>query len=148
ETLTPTIEQAFAHSDGPGINHVGAYVHSASSFLVYCLELGLLPDMGNSDPALDGTSTIPAYQAAFINQGGNVFNGVGAGAISPSSRQYKRISFILGKYGQTQNSQQAAAVALAIWEIRGEVGKTGDYDALLNYYKAEAGGGATSQAAS
>ena len=151
ETLKPSYE-AQALSFGPGIHDqatggfAGGYYHGNGN-VVYCLELGKLPDMTNSSPALSAKTTIPAYTTPWIMQGGQTFHGVGAGALSSGSSQYPRIAFLMGKYGQTQNDQQAAALALAIWEIRGEVGKTGDYDALLNYEKSTAGSGATTQSA-
>src|SRR5690606_1675942 len=54
--------------------------------------------------------------------------------------------YLLGKYGQTNNNQQAAALALAVWSIRGEVGATGDYHKLLAAERSSAGSGAANQA--
>lgn len=141
------VQSAHAVSTGPGKwdgagAGLGAFRHSNGT-LVYCSELGQTVDQSNS-PGMDRTGTLGAYNSQMYMIHGNTFNNVGVGAISGDRLQ--QINYILHQWGQTGDNTRAAAVQLAIWKIRAEVGATSGYNAALNYMINYAGSSANSRA--
>ena len=120
----------------PGGNNsgysVGNFNHSGSGVgFVYCLEMGLSAPAGN--PAMSNSSTAPAYQhpgQVFIE--GRTYNGPGASAMSGNNLRY--MNYILERWGQTNSNSQAAAVQLAVWELRRSGGNS-EFVRMLNDFR-------------
>lgn len=113
-SLAPTA-QAIDNHHGPGVNWGnGIHLHGAGAFVVegkyvYCAEPWIRS--GPAVPSFVGSSTIP----------GNSSDGVSVATTEGTPLQ--QITFIITRYGQTNDNFQAAAVALAVWEIRGTEGR-------------------------
>lgn len=106
---------ALEHLHGPGVNWGnGIHVHGAGSFIVegryaYCVEPWVRS--GSAIPNYVGTSVIPASSSD------------GVSVQATEGKPLREIAFVMARYGQTNVDVQAAAVALAIWEIRGAEGR-------------------------
>lgn len=108
---------------GPGVAWTqfpapGAGAFIANNRLVYCVEIEV--PSGDFPTDFRDTNIIPAFRK----------NGVSAGPISGD--EYERMSYIVGRYGQTQNGVQAAAVAVSIWKIRGRNGGNEEHHSSLD----------------
>lgn len=97
----------------------------------YCLEIfrtypedGAVHNNVTSLPATD----IASYWNSDI---GIQVGAVGQGALT--GRDFDIFRYIISKYGETADANQAAAVQLAIWKIRGNSG-TGAYQQVLSAY--------------
>ncbi|WP_188045416.1 hypothetical protein [Leucobacter sp. cx-169] len=112
--------------DGSGVG-TGSLAHSSGQ-QVYCMELGRIVDGANSDAALSPTATLPGYNAASFNFQGTNFNNVSTGDVS--GVEIQKLNYVMQKYGQTADPQQAAAVQLAIWQLR-SAGASQSYNDLL-----------------
>ncbi|MBT1034813.1 hypothetical protein KJY78_00370 [Canibacter sp. lx-45] len=110
-TLSPAV--ATPQSDigyGPGVGWngrsgspgAGAFIMDGQ--LVYCVEIGIITR--KTPPIFKPQNTIPAYSKAYISAG------------EVAGDELKQMSFIISKYGQTNDNVQTAAVALAVWKIR------------------------------
>lgn len=106
---------AIENMHGPGVNWGnGIHIYGAGAFIVggkfvYCVEPWIRS--GPHIPDFIGTGTIP----------GNSSDGV---SVAPTSgAPLQQITYLMERYGQTNDNVQAAAVALAIWEIRGADGR-------------------------
>ena len=128
----PKTAHALENLHGPGINWGnGIHIHGAGAFIVdgtyaYCAEIWVRS--GTATPDFVGASSIPAASS----DGVSVASTVGA--------PLREISFVLARYGQTTNNIQAAAVALAVWEIRGAQGRgNAAYEAELVRVRASVG---------
>lgn len=112
--LAPTAH-AIDDYHGPGVNWGnGVHLRGAGSFVVdgqyvYCVELWI--SSGPEIPTYVGSSTIP----------GNSSDGISVA--TTEGAPLRQISFLITRYGQTNDNLQAAAVALAVWEIRGAEGR-------------------------
>lgn len=131
------IAQAMENAHGPGINWGnGIHMHGAGAFIVngtstYCAEPWIRS--GTAIPVYIGVDKIPA----------NSSDGVSVAATEGAP--LREISFLLARYGQTNNDTQAAAVALAIWEIRGAAGRgNSEYEAELVRVRESVGSGVVS----
>ena len=106
---------ALENHHGPGVNWGnGVHIYGAGAFIingkfVYCVEPWVRS--GASVPEFVGSDAIP----------GNSSDGVSVAATT--GVPLRQISFLITRYGQTNDNVQAAAVALAIWEIRGAEGR-------------------------
>lgn len=106
---------ALENHHGPGVNWGnGVHVYGAGAFILngkfaYCVEPWVRS--GASVPEFVGSDAIP----------GNSSDGVSVAATT--GVPLRQISFLITRYGQTNDNVQAAAVALAIWEIRGAEGR-------------------------
>lgn len=115
---------AMENLHGPGINWGnGVHVHGAGAFIVngryaYCAEPWVRS--GAAIPNYVGVLSIPANSSD------------GVSVAETTGTPLREISFLLARYGQTNDNMQAAAVALAIWEIRGAAGRgNAEYEAEL-----------------
>lgn len=119
-----TAAQAIENHHGPGVNWGnGIHIHGAGAFIVngkyvYCAEPWVRS--GTELPTFVGSSSIP----------GNSSFGV---SVAPTvGAPLQEITFVIARYGQTDSDVQAAAVALAVWEIRGADGRgNAGYEAEL-----------------
>lgn len=116
--------QAMENSHGPGVNWGnGVHVHGAGAFIVngkyaYCAEPWVRS--GAAIPNYVGVQALPANSSDGVSVAATV------------GTPLREISFLLARYGQTNDNVQAAAVALAIWEIRGADGRgNAEYEAEL-----------------
>lgn len=109
---------------------VGAFAHSSGA-QVYCLEMGRASD-GAGNPALGATSNLPAFSTASTMVEGRTFSGVTAPELSGDG--LRKLNYVISKYGSTTDNVQAAAVQLAVWELRTS-GASSSYLALLQYWK-------------
>ena len=106
---------AIENHHGPGVNWGnGVHIYGAGAFIingkfVYCVEPWVRS--GTSLPSFVSTEAIP----------GNSSDGVSVA--TTSGAPLRQITYLLTRYGQTHDNVQAAAVALAIWEIRGAEGR-------------------------
>ena len=110
--------------DGTGVG-IGSLIHENGT-IVYCMEFGL--PVADGDAPLVPATSLPAYTT-----GGywNLHLGVQTGPMSVGALTgdgVKILQFILGKYGNTSDAHQAAAVQLAIWDYRGQVGGDATYN--------------------
>lgn len=119
----------------PGGNNsgfsLGNFNHNSAGF-VYCLELGVTTLQG-THPTMSNSGTAPAYSfngTKFVE--GNTYSNISAPALSGD--RIVQMNYILERWGQTSNNNQAAAVQLAIWELR-RSGSSADYQRLLNDYR-------------
>lgn len=115
-TLLPLpAASALEHHHGPGINWGnGIHVYGAGAFVVngkfvYCVEPWVRS--GTQVPDFVGSDEIP----------GNSSDGVSVA--TTTGVPLRQITYLMTRYGQTNDNMQAAAVALAIWEIRGAEGR-------------------------
>ncbi len=106
---------------------VGSLMHSDGT-QVYCLEIVRYNEVGRVDAPLVSTGTLPAASGGvFIN--GSVYPSVTVP--ESNSETVRQINYVLSKWGRTQDGQQAAAVQLAVWQLRGG---SGDFDRLYATY--------------
>ncbi|MGO3733743.1 MAG: hypothetical protein ACTJFR_01190 [Canibacter sp.] len=123
DLLHPPAAYAAGPQMGPGIGWnghgdaqgAGAYVIDGE--MVYCLEIDIFP--GDDIPTFKNTSSLPAF-----NKGGTA-----AGAVSGG--ELKQISYVISKYGQTDDNAQAAAVSLAVWKVRDRNGGNAAHNEAL-----------------
>lgn len=134
---------AQAYTPGPGINlgggnMIGAFNHADGS-LVYCVEMGkpIVLD-GTINPAMGAISTLPAYSIGSFMIDGQTFGSASVPAVSGVTLSH--INYIVSKWGQTADSNQAAAVQIAIWQLRAP-GATGSYGSILSAMQGFAGAG-------
>ncbi len=113
--VPPPAASALENHHGPGVNWGnGVHIYGAGAFVLngkfaYCVEPWVRS--GASVPDFVGSDAIP----------GNSSDGVSVAATT--GVPLRQISFLITRYGQTKDNVQAAAVALAIWEIRGAEGR-------------------------
>ena len=113
--VPPPAASALENHHGPGVNWGnGVHVYGAGAFLVngkfaYCVEPWVRS--GANIPDFVGSDAIP----------GNSSDGVSVAATTGAP--LRQISYLITRYGQTNDNVQAAAVALSIWEIRGAEGR-------------------------
>lgn len=110
-----TVANAIDTHHGPGVNWGnGVHMHGAGAFVVdgkyvYCAEPWIRS--GNGVPNFVGADAIP----------GNSSGGVSVARTEGAPLE--QIAFVIARYGQTADDVQAAAVGLAVWEIRGAEGR-------------------------
>ena len=132
--VEPPAAGAMQDLHGPGVNWGnGVHMKGAGAFIVggknvYCTEIWIV--LGSEVPDYVTTGTIPAKSVG------------GVSVAATTGVPLKQIAYIMSKYGQTTDNAQAAAVALAIWEIRGADGR-GDagYQEELAWTRASVGPG-------
>lgn len=130
----PPAANAMQDLHGPGVNWGnGVHMKGAGAFIVggknvYCTEIWIV--LGSEVPNYVTADTIPAKSVG------------GVSVAATTGAPLKQIAYIMSKYGQTIDNAQAAAVALAIWEIRGADGR-GDagYQQELALTRASVGSG-------
>ncbi|MFD5600785.1 hypothetical protein ACFWHR_12115 [Leucobacter sp. NPDC058333] len=117
--------------DGAG-SGIGALVHSDGT-VVYCLEMGQIVPEGTDAP-LQPASGVDGYSFQGWFNGFLGINGASgsAGALSPADTE--ALKFILGNWGTTSDNGQAAAVQLAVWDLRSASADAG-YNATINQIK-------------
>lgn len=127
-----TEAQAIENHHGPGVNWGnGVHIHGAGAFIVdgkfvYCAEPWIRS--GTELPNYVGSSSIPGNSSSVVS----VAPTVGA--------PFQQITFVISRYGQTHDNVQAAAVALAVWEIRGADGRGNEgYEAVLRSVRSSVG---------
>lgn len=124
---------------GPGIStadsgFVGSYWHADGS-QVYCIELGRVALMGNN-PTMSTVTSLPAFATmSFGPWSGGAMMEVSAPGFSGTGLGY--MNYVMGKWGSTADSTQAAAVQLAIWKLRA-AGSSAGYQQYLAWYGAQA----------
>ena len=121
QAATPYVGLYYDNGEG-----AGSLMHSDGT-QVYCLEI-VRVNRDGVDAPLISTDTLPAISGSSGFNGGNYPNVFVPEANSETVRQ---INYVLSKWGQTQDSQQAAAVQLAVWQLRGG---SGDFDSLYASY--------------
>lgn len=138
---------AHAISPGPGVWFVsaedgaGAFQHSNGS-LVYCAELGRAAAM-SANPAMNATTSLPAFSVGSFMIGGNWFNDVSAPALSGAG--FTHMNYVLSHWGQTNDNAQAAAVQIAIWQLRA-AGSSAGYQSALQFFRNGVGSGVVARA--
>ncbi|TDP89525.1 hypothetical protein EDF62_3256 [Leucobacter luti] len=95
----------------------------------YCVEI--FKDLPTDGTASNDVTSLPAsavtdYWAADL---GVQVGQSGQGALS--GHDFKVFRYVIDKFGETADADQAASVQLAIWKIRGSTG-TGGYHEILN----------------
>lgn len=132
----PLVPAPAAHAirdlHGPGVNWGnGVHMKGAGAFIVdgrnvYCSEIWIV--LGSSVPDYVSTDTIPAKSVG------------GVSVEATTGDPLKQIAYIISKYGQTDDDQQAAAVGLSLWEIRGADGRgSPEYQDELRMTRASVG---------
>ncbi|WP_396453077.1 hypothetical protein [Leucobacter aridicollis] len=125
---------AHAISEGAGVNTMGGFIggfQHSNGQIVFCVEMGRPPQMG-INPALGATSALPAYTATEFHSGVGNWTNIQAPALSGAG--LKTMNKVMSKYGQTANANQAAAVQIAIWELRA-AGANASYQSMLSAMK-------------
>lgn len=112
-TFAAAPAQAIDAYHGAGINWgVGVHANGAGNFIlpdgrfVYCAEMFVFTDPGSSIPNYVDADTIPGKSDGGIE------------VYATSGDALKKIGFVISKYGQTNDSAQAAATAYAVWAMR------------------------------
>lgn len=112
-TITASPAAAIDSYHGAGINWgVGVHNNGAGNFVlpdgrfVYCAEVFIRVDPGSSIPDYVTTGTIPGSSDSGIE------------VYATTGDDVKKIGFVIGRYGQTNDNLQAAAVAYAVWASR------------------------------
>ncbi len=136
--IAPAPAVAIDNYHGAGINWGnGVHMNGAGNYflpdgsIVYCAELFVFTDPSSAIPTYTPSSTIPAKSDGGIT----VYETSGAAV--------EAIAYVISKYGQTTDNEQAAATALAIWSLRS--GNAG-YDNQLNIIRTSVGAGVTALA--
>ncbi len=134
-----TAAPASAVSLGAGVwfggdTGAGNFLH-ADGYIVYCAELGKATVMGNN-PALGATSALPAYSVGSYMVNGQTFTGISAPELSGDMLKY--YNYVLSHYGATADNHQAAAVQIALWQLRSG-GASAGYQQALAYMQAGVG---------
>lgn len=117
-------EHSHAATHGPGIHintigHVGAF-RLADGTLTYCIEVATYQPMGPQTHS-ERVSIVPAYVG--VPGSGATFGFDGPQVIAPAMTNpvtVSRLNYILSKWGNTTNNEEAVAVALAVHLIRGD----------------------------
>lgn len=106
----PTVAMAASMGPGisgvPGIGWIGAY-KTSSGRVVYCTERGV-PDPWASFPQGKNLKSLPAYE----------YGGVKAPALK-SAAKMRQLNYILDRFDRPSNAQ-AAAAAVAVWDLRND----------------------------
>jgi len=111
---------------GKGLHNNGAGAFVINGAFVYCAEPWI--PSGPLVPAFASTAEIPGNTAYEIS------------LAATSGEPVRQISYLMTRYGETSDNVQAAAVALAIWEIRGAGGRGDDgYATVLSRVHARVG---------
>lgn len=114
---------AQAASMGPGmeygdIGHIGSY-RLADGTLAYCLEIGVYEPWGAQSHS-EVVSTLPAFSSKV--DAGWMFGFSGQLHVPEltNPETIRQMNYVIQKWGQTSNNRQAAAVALAVFQLRGD----------------------------
>lgn len=136
--FTPSAAHAVSEGAGlgTGSTFVGAFMHSDGS-TTYCAELGKLVVLGNN-PTMNEVTALPAYSNPWLIEDGVAYNNLEAPALSGSG--LTTLNYVLSHWGNTSDDAQAAAVQIAIWQIRA-AGASQSYMDLFAYYKNSVGSG-------
>ena len=108
--------------DGAGAG-IGALVHSDGT-IVYCLEMGQIVPEGTDAPLVP-VAGVEGYSFQGWFNGFLGLSGASgsAGALTPGDTA--ALTYILGSFGTTSDNVQAAAVQLAVWDLRTAQGDAG-----------------------
>ncbi|SDQ32615.1 hypothetical protein [Leucobacter chromiiresistens] len=117
--------------DGAGVG-IGALVHSDGT-IVYCLEMGKIVPEGNDAPLVP-VSGVDGYSFQGWFNGYLGLSGASGSVGALSAADTSALKYILGNWGTTSNNIQAAAVQLAVWDLRSASGDAG-YNATINQIK-------------
>lgn len=138
-TQTLGTSQAFAASQGPAIQITSAgttlgSIYRSDGTQVYCLELFRMFDMGSAEPVLATTASLPGGTGGFYSADLGMNGPVTASQPAVTGSLLNQLRFVLGKYGITADNEQAAAVQLAVWSIRG-IGADAGYQQILDLFR-------------
>lgn len=133
-TLAPTPAVAIDAFHGAGINWGnGVHQNGAGNYVlpdgryVYCAEMFVFTDPSSSIPDYVTTGTIPGKSDGGIE------------VYATTGDDVTKIGFVIGRYGQTNDSLQAAATAYAVWALRsGNAGYGAQLAIVANSIGAEA----------
>lgn len=133
---------AHAVTDGPGFfleevnfltfewGFVGGHLHPAG--VVYCLEMPV-PSNVQENPELNPATVLPSFTYHSVH------------AAETQGDAVRWMADILSRYGETSDNTQAAAVQIAVWELRRADGNR-DYGEMLDAVRAALPGEATARA--
>lgn len=112
-TVAPTPAVAIDAFHGAGINWGnGVHQNGAGNYVlpdgrfVYCAEMFIFTDPSSSIPDYVTTGTIPGKSDGGIE------------VYATTGDDVKKIGYVIGRYGQTNDNLQAAATAYAVWALR------------------------------
>lgn len=117
--------------DGAGAG-IGALVHSDGT-IVYCLEMGHIAPEGTDAPLIP-VSGVDGYSFQGWINGFLGVNGASGSAGALTDVDTTALKYILGNWGTTSDNLQAAAVQLAVWDLRSPSGDAG-YNATVSQVK-------------
>lgn len=134
-------DSSHAASMGPGIEygevgHIGAY-RLADGTLAYCVELAVL-EPWDEQSGSELVTSLPAFSGSEGSGWMFGFTGQVEGPAVSDSEIIRRINYVIDKWGQTSNDAQASAVALAVFELRGD--SSGFFASLIEAIRGEGGG--------
>ncbi|WP_053353901.1 hypothetical protein [Leucobacter musarum] len=118
--------------DGTGVG-IGALVHTDGT-IVYCLEMGQIVPSGTDAPLVP-VAGVEGYTFQGWFNGYLGLNGASGSAGDLTASDTQALTYILGNYGTTTDNSQAAAVQLAVWDLRSAQGDAG-YQSTIAQVKA------------
>ncbi|HUH52843.1 MAG TPA: hypothetical protein VLZ31_02220 [Microbacteriaceae bacterium] len=142
ETILDPV-RAHAVADGPGVqitipgygpHTVGAYL-TGSGVKVYCLEIPRIVDRSVANPRFTTPGTIPGFHQPYYFAGDWQITDASVPALEKGSTNYAKLAYLLGMHGDTNNGVKAAALQIAVWEVR-DIGASPGHHQLLSNYRA------------
>lgn len=114
--------------------HVGAFI-AADGSRAYCLEPGADAPLSAQDTPIK-VSELPAYSISVNDAWG--WKGQ-VRTSEASGQQLRQMNWVLAEHGDTADAAKAAAVQIALWEIRREPGNAAWIDGKYDLFRKNGG---------